>query len=284
VAFPRRSPRTPRSRFTLALLVLTAATLLVMDLPGTGPLDPVRSALASVLRPVRSAGDALARPLSNGWKGAFGYGELKDENERLKAQLAGRKSEQARVDQLRRQVADLNKLLAIDTGADVKTRSAQVVSGPLSSFDHTVQIDQGTSRDVKRGMAVIVGGIDGAAEGGQLMGRITKVRSHSATVELLTEPSFQVGVRKAGGPIYTARGQGREEGLVVEGVAKDDHIARGDDFETSGIDRSAFPPNLQVGRVTSVRATASGDQEVRIEPMADLSSVYVKVALRQPAP
>ncbi|MCB0971302.1 MAG: hypothetical protein KDA97_07270, partial [Acidimicrobiales bacterium] len=70
MAYPRRSPRSPRSRFTLGLLLLTAVSLLVLDLPGTGPLDPVRNALATAFRPVQAAGNAIFEPIGNGWKGA----------------------------------------------------------------------------------------------------------------------------------------------------------------------------------------------------------------------
>lgn len=282
MAFPRRSSRTPRSRFTLGLLLLTAVTLLVLDLPGTGPLDPIRSAAASVLRPVRSAGDAVFRPIGNGWKGAFGYGQLKDENAKLKARLAARQSERARVTQLQQLVDELNKLQKFEAPGE-RTVSARIVSGPLSSFDHSLQIDRGTGQGVERGMPVIVGGIDRSAAGAQVMGRVVKTRTNSATVELLTEPSFQLGVRIAGGAAFVAKGQGRGKDLVLEGVPDNALMTKGASIETSGIDRSAFPANLQVGRITSVRRTAPGQQAVHVHPTADLSSIYVKVVLREAA-
>ena len=37
-------------------LAMTAVTLLVLDLPGTGPLDPVRGAFAAAFRPIRAGG------------------------------------------------------------------------------------------------------------------------------------------------------------------------------------------------------------------------------------
>ena len=77
MAYNRRSTRSPRSRTTLALLVLTAVTILVLDLPGTGPLDPVRNVLSTAFSPIRAAGNAIFEPLSNGWKGAFGYDDVK---------------------------------------------------------------------------------------------------------------------------------------------------------------------------------------------------------------
>lgn len=281
-AFPHRSGRGPRSRITVGLLVLTAVTLLVLDLPGTGPLDPVRGAFAEVFRPVRAVGNAAFRPLSNGWKGAFGYGDVKDRNDRLKERLAETKSQDARVRQLEKKVRDLERLndFRLD---DVPTRAAKVIQQPLSSFDHTLQIDQGTSNDVHTGMAVIAGGTSKAAAGGQVLGRVVGTKKGSATVELITEPSFQVGVRMPSGEIATAEGQGRGRDLVITGVPASATVAEGDPIETSGVDRSAFPGDLQVGTVRSIRKVTGGDElELVVRTTADLSSVYVRVALREP--
>lgn len=280
--FSKRSGRTPRSRVTFGLLLLTAVTLLVLDLPGTGPLDPVRGAFGEAFRPVRAVGNAAFRPLSNGWKGAFGYSEVKDKNARLKAKLAENRSQSARVRQLEAEVRDLESLNGFKPD-NVPTQAAKVVQQPLSSFDHTIQIDQGTSDRVHTGMAVIAGGTSKAAAGGQVMGRVVGTKKNSATVEMLTEPSFQVGVRMPSGEIATAEGQGREADLVVSGVPATAKVAKGDPIETSGVDRSAFPADLQVGQVQSVRKVAGGEElELVVRPTADLTSVYVRVALREP--
>jgi rod shape-determining protein MreC len=266
---------------TFGLLLLTAVSLLVLDLPGTGPLDPVRGALATVLRPVRAVGDAIFRPFGNGWKGAFEYSDVKDQNARLKAELARTRSQDARVRQLEARVRELDKLSGFSAG-DVPTRAAEVTQQPLSSFEHTMEINRGTSDGVHTGMAVIAGGTTKAAEGGQVMGRVVGTTGGSATVELVTEPSFQVGVRMPSGQIAIAQGQGRGRDLVVTGIPAEAKVAKGDAIETSGVDRSAFPANLEVGRVRSVRKIAGGDEvELLVQPLADLTSTYVRVALRQ---
>jgi rod shape-determining protein MreC len=281
VAFPRRSSRTPRSRFTLGLLLLTAVTLLVLDLPGTGPLDPVRSALASMFRPVRSAGDTVFGPVRNGWKGAFGYDDVKDENARLRRRLAEVKSERARLDQLEKQVAGLNQLFGFGSG-DVKAKNAQVTSGPLTSFDHSIQIDIGSRDGIKKGMVVISGGVDESDKGGQVLGRVINTTDHSSTVELITEPDFAVGVKLESGDKGTAQGRGRGKDLVADGIEGTTKVKRGDIVDTSGLDRSAFPKDLEVGRVTKVNRSADGDTKtIEIRPTADLNSTYVKVVLRE---
>ena len=114
MAFPRRSSRNPRSRATFALLLLTAVTVLVLDLPGTGPLDPVRSVLATAFRPFRAAGNAIFEPLSNGWKGAFDYDDVKDENADLKRQLEDAKGVELENERLIQENAQLREALGIE--------------------------------------------------------------------------------------------------------------------------------------------------------------------------
>ncbi|MCU1351389.1 MAG: mreC [Acidimicrobiales bacterium] len=274
MAYPRRTGRT---RFTLILLVLTSLTLLAVDLPGTGPLKPVRNAFGSVFSPFRSAGDAVFKPVTEAWHGMFAYGDVKKENERLRRQLEKLSSDKARMKLLEQQNAELKRIAGVKAGQE-PTVTAQVTSGPLSSFDRTIEIDQGSGQGIKKGMAVIT-------EGG-LLGKISRVSGHSSTVILLTEPSFEVGVklpksREQG----IGHGQGQGRPLVVDdGIDAKAKISKGDDVFTSGTDRSYYPPGLLIGKVTNVAKTSDGTAlDLTVEPTADLSAVsYVKVVLREP--
>ena len=273
MAYPRRSSRSPRSRFTIGLLILTAITLVVLDLPGTKPLRPVRNLFAAVFQPVRSAGDALFEPVSNGWKGAFGYGDLKDENDRLRDRLAKAEGQEADVRRLEAENAELRKLNDISVDP-LRTRTARVVSAPLSNFDQSVEIDQGSGGGIKKGMAVVT-------SGNSVFGRIQSTRAGSSRVQIVTEPNFDVGVRLADGTRGVAHGQGRTRRLVVDSIAAT-KVAKGDYVYTSGVELSAFPPDLKVGRVTKVTTLANGARSLEIDPLADLESVFVKVVLKDP--
>ncbi len=279
MVFPRRSSRSPRSRYTLGLLLLTAVTLLVLDLPGTGPLQPVRNVLAGIFSPIRSAGDRVLAPVSNGWKGAFGYDEVKKENDKLRAQLEDAKGDAAELQRLRVENRELKKLNGVAAGT-TPTRTARVVSDPSSSFDSSLEIDQGSGDGVKKGMAVITGLAKGS--GGGILGRIEEVRGGRSKVEVITSPSFVIGVT-VGGERGVLRGQGRNKALMIEQVASIVKIKKGDYVFTSGIEDTAFPADLKVGRVLRVRKSADGQyQSVDVAPLADLSSVYVKVVLKDP--
>jgi cell shape-determining protein MreC len=71
--------------------------------------------------------------------------------------------------------------------------------------------------------------------------------------------------------------------VVVDGVPNSVTVKVGDYVYTSGIQDSAFPPDLAVGRVTRVRTSPNGlSKSLDVTPLADLSSVYVKVVLKDP--
>ena len=253
--------------------MLTAISLLVLDLPGTGPLRPIRNVLASAFQPVRSAGDAVLEPFSNGWKGAFGYGDLKDENDRLRAELAETVGGDAEVERLRAKVAELEKVQGINV-APLRTRTAEVVSAPLNNFDQSVEIDQGSGEGVKRGMAVVT-------TGNSVFGRIDTSIAGRSTVELITAPSFSVGIRLPDGTRGVAQGQGRGRPLVIDSVEVTE-VEKGDWVYTSGISLSPFPKDLKIGRVSKVSSVPGRGTTIEVEPVADLASVYVKVVLKDP--
>ena len=280
MAYSRRSSRTPRSRFTLALLLLTAITLLVFDLPGTGPLDPVRNAFGSAFKPFRAAGNAVFEPISNGWRGAFGYGDLKDENEKLKAELEERKSQEAEIARLQQDLAEQRKINGV-TLPTIKTKVVKVISGPLNSFEQTVEIDAGSSSGIKKGMAVITGRTRGS--GGAVLGRVASVRPGTATVELITQSGVKIGIATKDGDTGIATGQGSGKALSIEGIDDATRVDDGDFIYTSGLDRSAFPPDIYVGKVSKVTKAADGvPRSIEVEPVADLTSRYVRVVLKDP--
>ncbi len=275
MAYNRRSTRSPRSRTTLALLVLTAVTILVLDLPGTGPLDPVRNVLSTAFSPIRAAGNAIFEPLSNGWKGAFGYDDVKDENEQLKAQLEEQKGLEAENERLEQDNAELREVNAIKVEGE-RTKAAKVISGPISSFEQIVVIDAGGG-DLAEGMAVVTGG--------GVLGRIAEVDSSSSTVDLLTKPGLKLGVATRKGTLGIVEGQGPNRPLVLTLDQPEEGLEEGDYIYTSGIDRTAFPGDLPVGKISKITEVAEGvAPRYEVTPTADLTARYVRVVLKEPPP
>jgi cell shape-determining protein MreC len=226
--------------------------LLVLDLPGTRPLRPIRNGLATIVSPIGALGGAILSPVRNGWKGAFNYDDVKKQRDQLQADLDERKSQDAIIEQQKREIEQLEKMAGVKVEGE-KWVLGEIVSGPVSNFDQTVQINRGSNDGIGRGMAVLTGrtdGSDGALIGGQSVG--------------------------------VAAGQGTGRNLVIDGITG---IVpkKGDAVSTSLSESSQFPRGLVIGTITKV-TEGSLSTSVEVKPLADLSGTYVKVVLVEPPP
>jgi rod shape-determining protein MreC len=270
------SRRSGRSRFTLLVLVLASITLLTLDFRDTGPVQGLREGAAAVFDPVRDATDGVTGPIGDAWDGAFGYDDLKKENEDLRKRIDELEAERVDAVTANREIAALKKEAQLKQTSEIETSVAEVVSGPLTSFDATIQINRGSGDGVKVGMSVRT------AAG--LVGRVVRVTGGRSVVRLVTDPSFRFGVQLARlGYRGIAQGSGEDGTLEVkEGIDKDTAVRRGDEVVTAAaLEDRTIPPGIPVGRVDRVGETDDRtEQTLVIEPYADLRSLsFVSVLL-----
>ena len=124
--------------------------------------------------------------------------------------------------------------------------------------------------------------------GAGLVGQVVLVTEDRSTVQLLTDPDFQVGVKVLpGGATGTARGQGPGEDLLVDTGLEDDSEGLpeiGDALTTSGLELSAFPGSIPVGTVAELRETGGLTLELVVEPLADTEKLSFVTVLLRPVP
>jgi rod shape-determining protein MreC len=261
------------SRTRTIVLVVASVTLVVFGLRDVALVRGMREGAADVVRPIEGAVSAVTSPFRNAWHGVTDYDELKDENDRLQAELAEAEAAGIGQSDAEQQLADLSASLDLPFAGDVAKVTARVVSGPRSNFSHAIEIDKGTDHGLAEGMPVVTGG--------GLVGRITQATGRTARVELVTDPEFRVGVRVAGsGDLGTARGRGQDDPLVVDSaMSPRAEVAAGTGVVTSGVDRSAFPPGIPVGTVTETRQGSGGlALELVVEPLVDVDQLsYVTI-------
>ncbi len=266
-----------RSWYTLALLALTALTLFTLDFRGFGPLESVQSGLRSAFSPVRSAGESITKPISNGAEGLFNYGDLEEENARLEARIA---ELEGRIFQIDAEEAELKRLkaeLGLDYVGDLPTVIAEVITGPVGNFaSQSVDINRGTADGITEGMPVVTGA--------GLVGRVTRADRSRAVVQLIIDAEFTVGVRIASETNPDEIGLGHGDGpgsprqiTVDQGI--DLGIAVGDLVVTSGGRTSLFPPGLPIGVVSDVIEKDRG-LELKVELNAAPDQIgFVNVVL-----
>lgn len=266
--------RTSRPRFTLLLLVLTAVTLLTLDerSNGLGVIDTARDGARDLFAPVKEAADAAFSPVTDFFQGALHYGDVEEENARLRAQLAEQEALALRAADVEREREALLDLAGLDFVGDIPTVAARVVRSPSSGFDLTVEIDRGRDAGVAKGMPVVTGG--------GLVGRVVDVSRRTAIVQLVTDAESSVGVRLVtSGDVGVAVGRGSGSTLRMDYVDPATKAERGEAVVTSGLQNSVFPPGIPVGKVVAA-TTASGalQQDVTVRPAADIDRlVFVKV-------
>ena len=271
-----------RSRLTIALLVLTSLALLTLDFRDAAIVQSMRRTAGTAFSPLRGAAETASEPFTNAWNGVTGYGDVKAENDRLRAQLEEREGREVLEEDASQQLAELLEQQGLEWVGAIPTSAARVLSGSPSNFSHTLDISKGSDDGIKVGMPVV--------NGAGLVGKVVLVTAERSTVQLITDPDFAVGIKLVPSQVTgTARGRGRGEDLIVDSNLESDSDALpepGTSLTTSGLQLSVFPDSIPVGKVRSVETTGGGlTLDLVVRPMADTERLaFVTVLLWEPAP
>jgi rod shape-determining protein MreC len=267
------------SRNRLAILLLASVTLLTFGVRDVPVVRDAREGVGSVLQPVVDGVQAVTRPIGNAWDGVTSDEGLEAENRRLRRELDEAEARAIAGDDAEQQMAELTRAVDLPYLGDIPTVAARVVSGPRSNFSHAVEISKGTDDGLAEGMPVVTGA--------GLVGRIIRVTGTTATVEMITDPQFRVGVRVVGsGFLGTAEGRGLGEEMFVDtGIDPDSEVVPGTPVVTSGVDRSAYPAGIPVAKTTESRKAPGGlALELEAKPLVDVDALSYVTVLRWEPP
>lgn len=269
----------PRTRLILVLLLLTAFTLITLDVRGgqNSVLDRLRASAQSVLGPVERAAAAVVKPIADFVDGVASIGDnqqrisdLERENDSLRLQLRT-----GEVD--RNRAKELDDLLGLAGVGEYRIVPAEVIAvGSARGFLRTVTIDAGSRDGISRDLTVVNG--DG------LVGRVIEVGRSTATVLLVTDPRFVVGVRMGGSmELGTIQGHGAEP-LGLELFNPQADLEAGDMMVTLGSrDGKPFVPGVPVGTVLSVRSTPGAlTRSADVTPFVDVTTLDLVGVVVQP--
>jgi rod shape-determining protein MreC len=271
--------RSTRHRFLLVLLVLTSITVITVDVRGGGggAMESIRRGARDAFAPVQSTADDVINPVSDFFGGLFRYGHLKAENARLRRQLNDARGKVNASSNTERERQELFALQKLTFAGNTPAVAARVVATSPSNFQLTAEIDKGLPAGIQKGMPVVTGS--------GLVGKVVAVSQERATILLLTDPSFNVGIRLSGsGDVGVARGNGVRQPLPVDLVDVGTKVSGDEVVVTSGLQGSVFPPDIPVGKVRSAKVPPGSLQhEVSIDPLVDLTRLdFVKVLIWQP--
>jgi rod shape-determining protein MreC len=177
------------------------------------------------------------------------------------AQSAG---DRARLEALARDNDRLRQLLGLRLAAGAQTLSAPVISRQSGGWWQRLVIGKGSLAGVRVGQPVL-------GPGG-LIGLVASVTPATATITLLTDPSSRVGVwlsRTSHHGLLSGVGTARP---VVRFLDKDPEARPGDVVVTSPAS-TLVPPNIPVGVIDSVDATADPAPTAVVRLIAPVQAV-----------
>jgi len=235
-----------RGRLLIIVLIVTSLFMITLDLRGVQVIDGLRTGTQTALTPVQKAGSWVVTPFRNFFSDVTHLGrtrnqieKLKSENDKLRLALLNRKIADAQLKQLK-------GVLNLAGTAGYKVVNARVISqGSSTSFTQTITIDAGTSSGIHTNMTVL--------SGFGLVGVVKYAYTHSALVQLASDPAFRIGARIAGSQqIGILSGQGTRKG-VLQLLDNTTQIRKGDALLARGSQNGRpFVPGVPIGEVTSV--------------------------------
>jgi rod shape-determining protein MreC len=260
----------------LLVLVLLGVTLVTVSdrSGGTGIFARARSYAREIANPFQSGVHSLLQPVGDFLYGALNYQALERQDQLLRQQVAD--DQAAGVEALAEQAQAAQVLSQENLAylAAIPSLAAQVIDLGSANFEQTIELDRGSANGLSVGQPVV--------SAGGLIGSVTSVSSHLATVTLLDDPSVTVGVRVAeSGVVGAAVGEGQDNPLQLEDVNVGSRVRRGDDLVTSGLQLEHFPAGIPVGKVLSVSSPPGALQlAISVAPFADLVNLqFVRVLL-----
>jgi len=209
--------------------------------------------------------------LSRIWYGYIDLRQTREENLRLKEQIAHYQQAVVRYEEKIKQLDRLQTLDELETSLNMPAVKARIIGGDSNQWYSSRIIDQGVEAGIARDSPVI------CPEG--VVGRVVHLSRKSAVVQLITDADSGVGVllenSRAQGVL---RGEGKKTASIdyIETNAK---VLVGEKVLTSGLDQ-IYPKGLLVGYVTSV-GKRQIFQDVDIAISADVQKLEEVLVLKK---
>ena len=262
------------SRSLLVALVLACVTLMVVDKAGgeDSPVAAARRTAGEVFGPAEAFASAVVAPFASLPGALHTNRQLRDELELQQAENAQLRSQlhAAGYTANRREAAA--QLCALAGEAGYALTPARVIAfGSAQSFSDTVTIDAGSDSGLHPDMTVVSG--DG------LVGRVTSVTSHTATVLLVVDTDSTVGGRVGDSMelgFVHGRGDAGDDGrLDLQLVDRTVVPEKGQEVLTWGSKGGApYVSGVPIGEVTHVyESLRDTSYRAVIEPYVDFSSL-----------
>jgi len=267
-----------RRRATLGLLVALSLILLSASIgsgASGGPIGAVQAGFLDIFTPIEDGANILLTPVRDVIHGVGDVANASHERDRYHAENRRLLAQNAALESDRRQLLQLEGQLTIDRELGLTSYDqvvAQVSEEAPSVWYSHVTIDAGSDAGIRTGDVVI--------DGDGLVGRVATVAPGAAEVTLLTDATFAVDARDAATGVWgVAEPSAGNANELVLGFPSGSDVAVGDSIVTAGTGPSVFPPDIPIGRVTSIDRTT---QTIALAPYANVRQLEDVQVLTHP--
>lgn len=248
--------------FKKNLLVLVTIIILVVFgflAQKFGALMPVSNFTAKITIPFVYAFSKTASFFSDILKVTTTSLRIQKENKELREKNLEQIAEISRLLELEKENELLRKELNFFSQKSYQFLGAQVVLPEPTPLIDSLIINRGSKDGVKKGMAVVAGGV--------LIGEVKEVMSDFSKVLLLSSPQSTIGALA-----QNSRAKGIvigeiEKGIILERISQDENLQIGERVITSGLG-GQIPKGILIGEISEI-----------ISPKG---SLFKKVILRSP--
>lgn len=256
---------TALGRGLLWLGVLGCMSIALIVLDQTQRLQPAENVASRAFTPVQSALTQKTNRLFDLWGTLGQIGQLRDENERLRNEVAALRQQNAELSRADAENATMRaQLKYAQANPQFNLLPANVVGKDLHGLDDYVEVDRGTLDGLQPQMTVV-------SPDGYLVGRILKATEHRARILIITNPSSSVA-----GAISNAEGQAEDvvDGhihgkMLMRNIPQNAKVKVGEDVLTSGLG-GTFPRGVKIGQLATL---SNGDvqlfQQAEVAPYCD---------------
>lgn len=254
-----------RSKSILYFLLLIIVSLILITINVKGKRQPIiiEMVISTVITPFQKMVSHSFNALDSTWNRYFHLVGIKEENNRLLAELTKMEVLKNEMAEMKMENTRLLNLLETKSRTGIKMMMAKIIGYDSTNWNQMVSIDKGSNDGVKRAMPVV-------CHGG-LVGKIESVSPNSSKVLLITDIRNAVDAvvqeSRAKGVVF-----GTNRGICgMKYVSLDEKIEKGFHVISSGMG-GIYPKGLLLGFVEKVEKKKVGlFHEVSVKPSADLA-------------
>ncbi len=241
-------------------------------------LAPIESVFKEMLYPAQSVSSTASNGFVNFFKGLVDYKSVKEENDKLKAEIGELKSFNSELVQYRVENEKLRLLLGIqESNTDLVIVNSEVIGRSIKKWYQTVTINRGYNSGIRENMPVI--------NYSGLIGKVTSVTKSTAEVTLLTDPKYgaiTVVTTETGYPGIVIGDEKGLGGLQMIQIPSSANIMEGYEVVTSGLGDLGYK-NIKIGKIKEIVNSSDGlMKRAIIEAYADFDDLrFVGVIIKE---